>query len=128
MRILASLSQNEEKVRQLLIEALVHLGYPRSLIAVEKSLSAFVEGKVPNRRLDIVVTSKEGAPLMAIECKAVPINQSTFDQLIGYNHYLKAPFIAVANANEVQFGWLEEDGYKFMPGLPKYSEVVAAVS
>jgi hypothetical protein len=116
----------EEKVRQQLLEFMQkHLEYPKEMIAIEKSLSAFphLQGqKVSNRRVDIAVFSKKQMePLLVIECKAVPINDKAFDQIIGYNHLIKAPFIALANQKGVIT--LIHDGkcYQRFDGLPDYN-------
>jgi hypothetical protein len=129
----------EELVRVQLLQYLVEkLGYPKSGIAVERELEALVAGnqtdlKLPKRRADIVCFAKgiEGSgelkPLLLIECKSVPLTQRMKNQVIGYNHYLGAPFVALVNQTEVQIGWYEESKgqYCFAAVLPPYSELLA---
>ena len=115
----------EEKIRQSLIAFMQEeLSYPKEMISVEKALSAFphLKGKkVPNRRFDIAVFgTKEILPLLVIECKAVPLNQKAFDQVIGYNHLVNAPFIALANGKEVITLIKEGSEYRKVKGLPDY--------
>jgi hypothetical protein len=115
----------EEKIRQsLLMFMQEELLYPKEVIAVEKSLSAFphLQGKkVPQRRCDIAVFgTKDLLPLLIIECKAVELNQKAFDQVIGYNHLINAPFLALANGKEVITLIKGQHGYQKVCGLPEY--------
>jgi hypothetical protein len=115
----------EEKIRQsLLVFMQESLRYPKEMIAVEKALSAFphLKGKkLPNRRFDIAVFgTKDVCPLLIVECKAIPLNQKAFDQVIGYNHLINAPFLALANQTEV-ITLIKEGGmYHKVSGLPDY--------
>ena len=116
----------EEKIRISLLEFMKkELGYPSGVISVERSLSSLphLKGqKVPNRRFDIAVFSKENfKPLLIIECKAVPITKKCYDQIIGYNHLVQVPFIAIANQQGVITLLKEKDSYKKIIGLPNYN-------
>lgn len=121
----------EEEIRQrLLMHMTDSLGYSAAHIAVEKELRQLPhlrqESNLPLRRADILVFSdkirKEGSlwPLLLIECKAVKLTPSVLRQVIGYNYYLKAPYIAVANAEMIQTGWLDPktQKYQFINHLP----------
>lgn len=133
-------STPEEKVRQALIYLMVNeLEYPLQSLAIEKSLSqmphlAMEKGKIPSRRADILCLatcihpSFELFPLLLVECKAVPITQKTLRQVVGYNYYLQAYFIAVANEREIQTGWYDstQKDYSFINRLPKYSELLTS--
>jgi len=87
----------EECVRQ---ETLHHLlsFIPSHLIAVEVSLKKLSPlQKVPNRRVDIVCfTPCFLSPSLLIECKASCPKISVFDQLLGYNYFIRAQAIGVA--------------------------------
>lgn len=104
------------------------LGYPKSLLSVEKSLSEiahinFKKDDIPNRRVDIVCFSQKWAtPLLLIECKKEIINQKSLRQLIGYNTYVQAPFIAAASQSDLIMGCysLQDKAYKFYKGLLSY--------
>jgi hypothetical protein len=117
----------EELVRQRTIHLLVdQLGYPLSSIVVEKSLRqmphlALSPLKLPLRRADILCFRRND-PLLLIECKAVPIHSKMIRQLIGYNFYLKAPYIAIVNMEEVRFGWYdkESEDFKFIAYIPTF--------
>jgi len=52
-----------------------------------------------------------------------------FEQVIGYNHFIQAPFIAVANMQEIQTGFWdnEQQQYVFIPFLPTYSELLKRI-
>lgn len=89
----------EESVRQYLIHHLVYdLGYPKSLIAVEKQV---VVNSLVNRA-DIIVYNKAGRPLLLIECKSpdIPISQAASEQAARYNLSLGVKYLAISNGNE----------------------------
>lgn len=124
----------EEKVRvQLLFDMIERLGYPASMIAVEKELATIPSLKgsrgLPQRRADIICFAKRTdeslSPLLLIECKAVNITNRMINQAVGYNHYLKAPFIALVNQHEIRTGWLQQGIYEFIPFLPTYSQLLS---
>lgn len=129
----------EEYVRQKTLEHLVqHLGFPSSYIAVEKELKSMmnlssITTPLPDRRIDIICYAKEPQgelrPLIIIECKAVPISSKDLRQVIGYNHLLKASFIALINQTEQKLGWFDTQiaGYKFVNYFPTYSELINSI-
>lgn len=109
----------EEIVRQKLIQTLLDQGYPKHLIAVEKEVGA-------GRRADIICYGNWGGDLrvlLMIECKAVPLTQDVIDQVTGYNYYIGAPFVAIANGEEAQTGWSEGKSYVFQEGIPTYEQL-----
>lgn len=87
--------QPEELVRQLLICHLIHLGYPKEKIQVEKGLE--INGL--KRRFDIVVYDSDFSPFLLVECKShtVKITQDAFDQIANYNLQIRAPFLLLTN-------------------------------
>jgi len=110
------------------------LGYPREMLCVEKQLSSIphlLKKNTPNRRFDIICFAKgiheehEIYPLLMIECKAHLITKKAIEQVIGYNDYVSAFFIAIANQERVIIGWKGKDnkGYQFSEGLPCYDEI-----
>lgn len=126
----------EEQIRQRLIHQMIEkLGYPKSLLAVEKELSKLAKvpaSEVPKRRADIVVFSKnesgELVPLLMIECKSVPLTPQFAQQVIGYNAFIGAPFIALANDTQILTGFYSQEAgiYRFEKGLPSYLGLTAA--
>ncbi|MEX1201907.1 MAG: type I restriction enzyme HsdR N-terminal domain-containing protein [Ferruginibacter sp.] len=97
----------EEWVRQNILLYLTEaMGYPASLIAVEKQVML---GEL-KKRFDIVVYKNE-IPFMLIECKELnaPINQKTMDQALRYNIELQAAYCIISNGNTC-FGFKIEDG------------------
>jgi hypothetical protein len=131
----------EEFVRQKLLHHMIHeLGFPREMIAVEKSLASMphLEGTsslLPERRADIVTFRSiphtlTPLPLLLVECKAVPINEVAIRQVIGYNHYLAAPYLCLANREEIHFGAYdpEREKYRFIRHIPPYSSLLASLS
>lgn len=126
----------EEVIRQRLIHYMVNvLDYPDQCIAVEKELAGLVfqlktvtplcGRKVPKRRIDLIVFSRKFVPLILFECKAVVLSPSAIHQVMGYNAFLKAPFICIANGEKVLFGVYDHSLGKcsFKEGLPSYSQL-----
>lgn len=126
----------EEYIRQNTLRYLVEcLEFPKASIAVEKDLSALTHSleTFPNRRADILCYSKklsgELHPLLLIECKAVKITPKELRQIIGYNHFLKASFIALINQTEKKLGWFNSQisDYNFINYIPKYPELTKSL-
>ncbi|MBS0622795.1 MAG: type I restriction enzyme HsdR N-terminal domain-containing protein [Verrucomicrobia bacterium] len=122
IRGIAVAATPEELVRQRWLRLMLEqLGYPRGLLAVERDIGA-------TRRADLIVYEKtqEGlAPLMLVEFKGGALRSVHFRQVIGYNHILGAPFVALANAQEFLLGFVGGGGkYQFTPGLPSYFDLV----
>jgi hypothetical protein len=124
----------EEKVRQKWIQIMIHeLGFPSSMISLEKSLQeASLQGKgiaPPNRRLDLICYTKneEGtlAPLLIVEFKATPLHSQAIEQIIRYNTYIGAKYVAVANDLAIMLGMYdpEKNEYHFTSDLPPYQEL-----
>ncbi len=128
----------EERVRQELLQRMLQqLGYPESLIVVEKALGEMPHlksslGHIPNRRADILCFGNEAGlfPLLLIECKAVSLNAKVINQVIGYNAHVKARYIAIANQVQVRTGWYDPKlkGYAFVERLPTYEEITSKKS
>jgi sulfur carrier protein ThiS len=130
----------EERVRQRMLDHLIDkLRFPASGIAVEKALSQLPhlqDIKVPERRLDIVCFAKgihadyDLYPLLILECKAVSLNDAAVRQVAGYNHYVKAPFMAVANETEIRMGWFDREKKEevFISYIPEYEQLMRSVS
>lgn len=97
----------EERVRSYLLSKMVgELGYIPSLIVVERKISELVGAsqqkiKMPNRRVDILCYSSSLEPLLLVECKVAPLSPKMLRQVLGYNHYIGAHFVAVANEKQV---------------------------
>lgn len=123
----------EENVRQKLLGLMIsELGFPKAWICVEQPLRdlphlASVKTSVPARRADIICYAQGiNHPLILIECKAVALTAKTERQLIGYNHYVRAPFVCLANQETILTGWKDkgQGGYRFIPGLPPCIELL----
>lgn len=93
------------------------LGFPKGLISVERGIGS--------RRTDIVCYSKEMEPLLIVECKAVPLNEETIQQALGYNETLSAPFLCIANGEEIFTYWFEGKNRKSVPFLPLFKDLYA---
>lgn len=126
----------EEIIRQYWLQKMVQeLDYPLSLLAVEKELKQLPHlqhlpsKSIPRRRIDVVVYAKgihpdyPLFPLLLLECKAIPLTPAFARQAIGYNDIVKAPFVAVANKDQMLVGQYEGSAgmFQFTSGLPSYS-------
>ena len=113
----------EESVRQALLRKMVEdLGYPKAFIVVEQ--------KIPHlrRRVDLIcytnqIDPQELLPLLVVECKAKSSLNKAYEQLLGYNSALKAPFLCVANEKEIETFWLEGKEMKRVSFLLVYQEL-----
>lgn len=114
----------EEWVRQNFLKFLVEeRNFPKNLIAVEKGLK--LNGL--QKRVDILIYSKKGVPLIMVECKApeVRIDQKVFDQIGRYNITFKLPYLIVTNGLEhyccsVDF---KEKSFAFLKEIPNYENL-----
>ena len=115
----------EEWVRQnFLMHLVTDLDFPKSLIAVEAGLKLYKTQK----RTDIVVYNKQGAPLMIVECKApeVSIDEKVFDQIVRYNMALQVNYLVVTNGLNHYCCKLDytKKSYKFLKSIPNYTDIL----
>jgi hypothetical protein len=125
----------EEIVRQLWVKKMTEeLDYPEELMAVEKELKSLPHlashlAIVPDRRVDIICFGKnvhpiyQLFPILLVECKAEPLSQKALEQVIGYNAYVQASYVALVNDREVVFRY--NLGYKLcqLDRLPSFQEL-----
>lgn len=123
----------EEKVRQQLLSVMMkQLGYPKELLAVEKKLSELPHLKrekgLPNRRADLLCFAPHIHsdyplyPLLLIECKEGSVGAVGKQQALGYNHYVKAPYVAVAGLNQIELIYPIELSF-----LPTYADLLEKI-
>ena len=123
----------EERVRQRLLVLMTRqLGYPKELLSVEKKLSELPHlnglSGLPNRRADVLCFAKGVHedyplfPLLLIECKEGEIGEEAACQALGYNHYVQAPFVALAGENEIKM--IYPIGLPFLPSFSNLLEKV----
>jgi hypothetical protein len=100
----SSIHKPEEIVRQSFISYLISLGYPHSLMVIEKALSELPhlqsELDLPLRRIDLLVYhNHQGSlkPLVLVECKSEQLDQKALNQALGYNHYIQASYICLVS-------------------------------
>ncbi len=114
----------EEWVRQHLIWYLIEeLNYPEGLIKLEYSFS------VNNQpvRSDIIVFSRDGKPLLLVECKAptVKIGNDTLDQAGRYNIVTKTNWLVVTNGLQHLCCKIDFETQKitFINKIPVYQDI-----
>lgn len=134
-------SQPEEIVRQKLLHLMVNqLGFPKSLISVEKEIDTLPHlskdnQHKTNRRADIICFAKKIHPhhaiypLLIVECKAEAVSDRVASQVLGYNSIVRAPFVAIAGAEEVRTYWYDssDKNYRHVEGLPPYENLMKAL-
>lgn len=120
----------EEVVRQKLLHTMVtYLGFPKEYLAVEKQLSELphLQGilNLPKRRADILCFARNIHadfplyPLLLIECKEGNLKEEAATQAVGYNHFVGAPYIALAGEGMVRL--IHPQKLSF---LPSYHELL----
>lgn len=118
----------EEWIRQNFVQFLVHdRDCPQGLMSIEYPFQ--FEGR--QRRADIVVSDRDGKPLVLVECKAssVAVGQAVFDQIARYNQVVGARMLVVTNGL-VHYCYTIEaaDGgsvtFNFHNDLPSYEELL----
>ncbi len=130
----------EEKVRQGLIKMMTEkLLYPKELLSLEKTIAelphlSHKKGDVfPQRRIDVVCFAKNIHsehllyPLLLIECKESEHHIAiAIDQVVGYNFYVQAYFLAVAYPDGIRFGVYDQKKkeYQFSSSLPSYTTLL----
>ncbi|MFZ4773672.1 MAG: type I restriction enzyme HsdR N-terminal domain-containing protein [Chlamydiia bacterium] len=100
----------EEQIRLQLMDRLVReLGFPANMLVKERSIHQLPHFhaidsslKLPtNRRVDLISyfwDQGQLKPLVLFECKHHKPDSKGFQQLIGYNHWIQAPFLAWVSA------------------------------
>ncbi|MCW5907677.1 MAG: type I restriction enzyme HsdR N-terminal domain-containing protein [Chitinophagales bacterium] len=111
----------EEWVRQHILHYLIYdKQYPKSLIAVEKS----IEMNGLQKRFDVVVFATDGLPKMLIECKAPEelLNEKVFEQIARYNLKLRVKYLWVTNGSN-NFCCEIKEGIRLLEKIPAYAEL-----
>ncbi len=133
-------STPEEEVRQRCVRKLIdQLGFPMACLVVEKTLKELphlARMEVPHRRVDILCLAPRLHPeyplfpLLMIECKEDAFDRRAMEQVLGYNFFVRAPYVAVVNKTEEQVAaWSTLDGqYRFFTQLPPYQAILSAVN
>lgn len=110
----------EEWVRQHFVKYLIiQKKYPKTLIKLEGGLML---NKL-QKRTDIVVFDKTGAPEILVECKAssVKITQDVFDQAARYNMIHKVKYMVISNGLQHYCCLMDytNNSYRFLEELPE---------
>jgi hypothetical protein len=112
----------EEVVRQTWIyRMLEERQFPKALLAVEKPLRSLpgIEGNIPDRRIDVLAFRKVGGilkPLLLMECKRGALMREALNQVIAYNYYVKAPYVAIVNLDEIML-YSDAEVCDFLPSF-----------
>lgn len=121
----------EEIVRQTWVQRMIEtLKFPKELLAVEKQLKTLPHlakdpNPLPERRIDLLCFMKCAdtlKPLLLMECKET-LTQETLDQALAYNHYVKAPYVAIASASQIRFRYALSCHLCEIPSLPSFPEL-----
>ena len=114
----------EEWVRQNFARYLTEIKhFPASLVSLERSLRI----NQHDFRTDIVLFSRSGSSLVAVECKApeVKITQQVFDQIARYNLELRVGYLIVTNGMSHYCCRFDQSRltYTFLPEIPDFEEL-----
>ncbi len=116
----------EEEVRQWFIGVLRdNMDVPVHMMMSEVPMKVATPSGIKPYRADIVVYSREAAPLMVVECKrpSVVLSRETALQALRYASLMEVDWIAITNG-PVTFAFRKEDGvFKAVDTLPKYLEM-----
>ncbi|BDC99745.1 restriction endonuclease subunit R [Persicobacter psychrovividus] len=109
----------EEWVRQHFVQYLIQqCQYPSALISMESGLKYHGIQK----RSDILIYDRNGAPFLLVECKApkIKLDAKVVQQAATYNQSLRAPYIAITNG--LQHGCMHctPEGSKWISGFPPF--------
>ena len=97
----------EERVRQDTLSSLFSLGFCPSLVVVERKIGDLphlqtLAMKAPNRRIDILCYEGQTLePYLLVECKAKSFSHKELRQLLGYNYYVGARYIALVSPGKI---------------------------
>jgi hypothetical protein len=128
----------EERIRQgLLTKMIEEWHYPKELLVIEREIAELPHligerKKLPERRIDLLSYGKNPSgsiyPLLLVECKQYDLTDRHFEQLLGYNHYVGAPFVALINEREIRFRYETEKKTVYLSFLPLYSQLLEAMN
>lgn len=115
----------EEWVRQHVIHFLINdKKVPKGLISSELSIII----NALNRRCDIVVFSKDGVPVMIVECKApeVTLDEKVFHQIAHYNFKMNVDYLMMTNGIHHVFCKIDRSNQKiiYLEEIPLYDELI----
>ncbi|AZQ63683.1 type I restriction enzyme HsdR N-terminal domain-containing protein [Flammeovirga pectinis] len=108
----------EEWVRQQFLQMLLSMGISKGLVGIEGGLKV---NKI-QKRADLLIFDRGGAPFLLIECKApsIKLSNETFKQVAAYNATIKAPYIGITNGLQHYFCAInfENSSYDFLKEIP----------
>ncbi len=110
----------EEWVRQNFLQYLVNvLGYPASLIAIEKEISL---GEL-KKRFDIVIY-RNSLPYIIVECKEMnaPLSKNVLYQVLRYNTFIQASVIIITNGSYCMAFEKNKSDFKELDTIPAFNE------
>ncbi len=112
----------EEWVRQNTLKFMVDgMGYPASMIAVEKEIWL---GEM-KKRFDILVYNRNHQPWMMIECKApeISLNEKVLMQVLRYNMVVPVSYLVITNGVTCMAAERKNNGVEWLKSFPAYHTV-----
>ena len=116
----------EEEVRQWFIGVLRdNMDVPVHMMMSEVPMRVATPSGIKPYRADIVVYSREAAPLMVVECKrpSVRLKRETALQALRYASLMDVGWIAITNGSSTYIFKKEEGVFKAVDSLPGYLEM-----
>lgn len=122
----------EEIVRQKWLSYMcTELQFPKELLVIERELKMLPHLKdqpqLPTRRVDILSYARGITPLLLIECKAEPLSQEALDQVLAYNTFVQASYVAIVNATSIRLRYNLACKRCEIDRLPSFPELMEAI-
>ncbi len=137
-------ASSEELIRQSWLHRMIkELSFPKEFLAVEKAVGSLPYlrqrfPQLPSRRIDILSFSKKRPhdvlsddpsflyPLLLIECKNGPLSDQALDQVLSYNVFIEAPYVAVVNYDQIRLCYHHQTSRFEIDRLPSFSQLMGA--
>ncbi|MBM3195742.1 MAG: type I restriction enzyme HsdR N-terminal domain-containing protein [Chlamydiae bacterium] len=129
------LNRPEELIRFELMEKLTHhLHFPSHLLVKERAISQLphisqefsLKKKPNNLRIDLLAYHWHGEnlhPLVLFECKHLRPDERAFQQLIAYNQWIKAPFLAWVSKSYEGLYRMTKNGLVYLGALKPFEDL-----
>jgi 7-keto-8-aminopelargonate synthetase-like enzyme len=123
----------EEIVRQRWIQKMVQeLQFPKELLVIERELKMLPHLQqhphpLPTRRIDLLSYSKPSTPLLLIECKDETLSQQALDQVVAYNTFVQAYYVAIVNQDQIRLRYNLACSRCEIDKLPSFKDLMEAI-
>lgn len=125
----------EERIRQDLIDRLVlKWNFPSRLLIKERAIhqlphfhqEGLKEGLPKDRRIDLLAyhwQKERLMPLVLFECKYAKPDKKAFQQLVGYNHWIQAPYLAWVSLEHEGLYRISKEGLIYLGAFQPFEDL-----